>query len=89
MDGEIVAQDSFFGTLDLDSSSSLKFGHRGNPEDTPGSIDDRQFYLNGRIDEVELFVGTALSEEQVMALYGAVGGGKCKDEFLAVAGFSQ
>jgi hypothetical protein len=43
-----------------DSISSLKFGHRGNPSDTPGSTDNRQFFLNGRIDEVELFVGRAL-----------------------------
>ena len=79
MNGEVIARDDFVGKLNLDSESSLKFGHRGNPGDTPGSIDERDFYLNGRIDEVELFVGTALSEEQIMALYAAMSGGKCKD----------
>jgi hypothetical protein len=78
MNGEIIAQGDFVGSLNLDSASSLKFGHRGNVDDTPGSIDTRDFYLNGRIDEVELFVGTALSEEQIEALYAAGGDGKCK-----------
>jgi hypothetical protein len=81
MDGEVIAQDDFEGDMDLDSESSLKFGHRGNPEDTPGSIDTRDFYLNGRIDEVELFGGTALSEEQVMDLFAAGHDGKCKRGF--------
>jgi hypothetical protein len=53
--------------LNLDSNSSLKFGHRGSPDDTPGSLDDRGFYLNGRIDEVELFVGRALPPELIRA----------------------
>ena len=78
MNGEVIAQDDFEGELNLDSGSSLKFGHRGNVDDTPGSIDTRDFYVNGRIDEVELFVGTALSEEQIRALYAAGGDGKCK-----------
>jgi hypothetical protein len=78
MDGEVIAQQDFMGDLDLDSESSLKFGHRGNPDDTPGSIDTRDFYLDGRIDEVELFAGTALSPEQIAALYAAGGEGKCK-----------
>jgi hypothetical protein len=78
MNGEIIAQGDFEGSLNLDSASSLKFGHRGNADDTPGSIDTRDFYVNGRIDEVELFVGTALSEAQVAALYAAGGDGKCK-----------
>jgi hypothetical protein len=78
MNGEIIAQDEFEGSLNLDSESSLKFGHRGNVDDTPGSIDTRDFFVNGRIDEVELFVGTALSEEQIKALYAAGGDGKCK-----------
>jgi len=79
MNGWEIARDVFEGPLNLNSDSSLKFGHRGNPNDTDGSIDWRGFYLNGRIDEVELFVGTALSKEQIMALYAAAGRGKCKD----------
>jgi hypothetical protein len=64
--------------LNLDSTSSLKFGHRGNPEDTPGSEDEGGFYLNGRIDEVQLFVGRALSPEQIKAIYEAGSAGVCK-----------
>lgn len=63
---------------DASSSSSLKFGHRGNPGDTPGSTDNRQFYLNGRVDEVELFVGTALTGDQIGAIHDA-GSAGCKD----------
>jgi hypothetical protein len=62
----------------LDSTSSLKFGHRGSPGDTPGSTDTRGFFLNGGIDEVELFVGRALSDAEVQAIYDAGSAGKCK-----------
>lgn len=79
LNGVPVAQNSDVGASNLNSPSSLKFGHRGNPEDTPGSIDERGFYLNGRIDEVELFVGTALSEDQILAIYQSGSAGKCKD----------
>lgn len=79
MNGAAIAQNDEMGASNLNSPASLKFGHRGGPDDTPGSIDERGFYLNGRVDEVEIFVGTALSEEQVMALYAAGSGGKCKD----------
>jgi Concanavalin A-like lectin/glucanases superfamily len=65
--------------INLDSDSSLKFGHRGNPDDTPGSEDERGFYLNGRIDEVELFIGRALSPRLIRAIYRAGSAGKCKD----------
>jgi YVTN family beta-propeller protein len=54
--------------LNLDSDSSLKFGHRGSPDDTPGSQDTSGFFLNGRIDEVQLFVGRALSEAEILAI---------------------
>jgi hypothetical protein len=62
-----------------DSDSSLKFGHRGNPDDTPGSTDDRGFFLNGRIDEVEVFVGRALSDTEIQAIVDAGSAGKCKE----------
>ncbi|MGW8226603.1 MAG: LamG domain-containing protein, partial [Anaerolineales bacterium] len=78
--GGIVARNPEIGSSNLNSPSSLKFGHRGNSEDTPGSIDDRGLYLKGRIDEVELLVGTALSENQILAIYQAGSDGKCKDE---------
>jgi len=56
-----------------DTNASLKFGHRGNPIDTPGSMDIRGFYLNGRIDEVEYFVGRALSDVEIQGIVNAVG----------------
>jgi hypothetical protein len=40
----------------------------GNPSDTPGSEDDREFFLDGRIDEIELFVGRALSDRDTRNL---------------------
>ena len=61
-----------------DSTSSLKFGHRGSPDDTPGSTDDRGFFLNGRIDEAELFVGRALFDSEIQAIFDAGSAGKCK-----------
>ena len=64
---------------DLDTSASLKFGHRGSPADTPGSLDDSGFFLNGKIDEVELAVGHALSEEDIRSIFVVGAAGKCKD----------
>jgi hypothetical protein len=72
--------------LDLDSNSSLKFGHRGSPIDTPGSEDDRGFFLNGRIDEVELFVGRALPHGLIQAIVNAGSAGKCKRAYGDLAG---
>jgi len=65
-------------SFDLDTTASVKFGHRGSPEDTPGSEDERGFFLNGRIDEVELTVGRALSDEEIVDIYLAGAAGKCK-----------
>ena len=78
MNGNELAQSDSV-TSNLDTPASLKFGHRGNPDDTPGSSDERGFYLNGRIDEVELFIGTALTVDQIHSLYAAGSAGKCKD----------
>jgi hypothetical protein len=64
--------------MNLDSPSSLKFGHRGNPEDTPGSDDESGFYLNGQIDEVDLVVGRALSTSEIRSIVLAGPAGKCK-----------
>lgn len=74
-------------SVNVDSSSSLKFGHRGSPDDTPDSEDDRGFFLNGRIDELQIFVGRALPAAQIKAIFetGRAGvckklpGGKCKE----------
>jgi hypothetical protein len=64
--------------LNLDSESSLKFGHRGNAWDTSGSNSYQEFYLNGRIDEVQLFVGTALNRGFIQAIYRIGSAGLCK-----------
>ena len=76
MNGVPVAQGE--SSLNLNSASSLKFGHRGNFEDTPGSVSDQQFYLNGRIDEVHLFVDQALTQCQIQAIFNARKAGMCK-----------
>lgn len=60
------------GPGNLNTTSSLKFGRRGSP-------DPRGFFLNGRIDEVELFVGRALSNSEIAAIYNAGSAGKCKE----------
>ena len=51
MNGSQIASGS--NSDDLTNASSLKFGHRGSPSDTPGSTDPRGFFLNGEIDEVQ------------------------------------
>jgi len=67
---------SFSG--DLSTMSSLKFGHRGNPTDTPGSQDTRQFYLHGAVDEVQLWVETSLSDQDILAIAAAGAAGTCR-----------
>jgi hypothetical protein len=76
MNGSPVATGA--ALVNLDSSSSLKFGHRGNKVDTPGSEDDRGFYLDGRIDEVQLFAGQALPPGLIRAIVEVGGAGQCK-----------
>ena len=73
MNGEVVASKAAPKgvVIDLDSPASLKFGHRGDPEDTPGSIDDRGLFLNGRIDEARLVVGRALPNNEIRAIIEA------------------
>ena len=51
------------------SSSSLKFGHRGDPSDTPGSLGHRGLFVAGSLDEIEFFVGTGLTAGQVENLF--------------------
>lgn len=76
MNGIPIASGS--SPLNPDTESSLKFGHRGNATDTPGSESDQEFYLNGRLDEVELFVGWALTRRQIQSIVAAGSAGKCK-----------
>ena len=74
-DGVPVGSNSFIDNLD--SCAALKFGHRCNPEDTPGCDDDRGFFLNGLIDEVEIY-NRALSEDEILAIFEAGRFGKIK-----------
>jgi len=62
MNGVLVGQ--LAALADLDSTASLKLGHRGNPTDTPGSADPRQMYLNGALDEIAIY-DRALSAEEI------------------------
>jgi hypothetical protein len=54
---------------DLDSRSSLKFGHRGGDDDTPGATLRQEFFLSGQLDEIQLSVGRALSDEAILRIY--------------------
>ncbi|WP_371805208.1 NosD domain-containing protein [Candidatus Lokiarchaeum ossiferum] len=45
---------TLFDSTNLDCDASLKLGHRGNPDDTPGSLDWGGYYLHGMIDEVQI-----------------------------------
>jgi len=79
VNGQRVASSLFAeGNMNADSPASIKFGHRGNSADTPGSEDESGFYLDGGIDEVEIFVGRALTRDQIRAIYFAGRQGKCK-----------
>jgi hypothetical protein len=75
--GESICEETLTQAYNLNSNSSLMFGHRGNPEDTPGSWDNRQFYLNGLIDEVGLY-NRALSAEEIKDIFLAGDAGICK-----------
>lgn len=76
-DGVAIGETTLESNLNLDTTSSLKFGHRGNPVDTPGSIDTGGYYLHGLIDEVEIF-NRALSPSEIESIYNAGSEGKCK-----------
>ena len=78
MNGDLVASNTVpnGAVLDLDSPSSLKFGHRGGPDDTPGSISRRGYFLNGRIDEVKLIIGRALSKTEIRTIVEAGASGQ-------------
>ncbi len=69
MNGVVIANDEI-NPYNLDAPTSLKFGRR---EGYQG------FYLNGSIDEVEIYNGTALTEGQIFELYTAGRLGKCKE----------
>jgi hypothetical protein len=57
-------------SLNLDSTASLKIGHRAPP-------DPSGFFLDGLIDEVEVF-NRALSPSEIAAIFNAGSADKCK-----------
>jgi hypothetical protein len=50
-----------------DTTTTLKLGHRGGPSDTPGSTDNRGFFLNGFLDDVRIY-NRALSQAEIVSL---------------------
>ena len=54
-----------------DSMATLKFGHRGSPDDPPGSPDRQGFFLNGEVDEIQLFIGRGLSDADIERVFRA------------------
>ena len=78
VNGERVAAERKAGAIfDLNTEASLKFGHRGGLLDTPGSEDTSGFFLDGLVDEVQLLIGRAVSEDEVQDAYRARGAGMC------------
>jgi hypothetical protein len=74
-------------SLNLDSSptTTLKIGHRGNPQDTPGSVDTRGFYFNGTVDEVGIYPH-ALGAAEIAYIY-KLGGSRTQTTKTAVIPF--
>ncbi len=66
--GVNVGSASTVTSPNFDSTASLKIGHRGNSIDTPGSVDNRGFFLNGSVDEVMVFK-RALSADEIYHIY--------------------
>jgi len=64
------------GTLDhsynLNSEASIKIGHRGNPENTPGSMDDRGCFIHGNMDDIAIY-NYALSANELSTVYHSGG----------------
>jgi DNA-binding SARP family transcriptional activator len=79
MDGRSVASYSTPGAerFHVGSTASLKFGHRGSPSDTSGSVDNSGKYIEGMIDEVHLYVGRALPPAEIDAISAAGEAGLC------------
>jgi hypothetical protein len=77
LNGAPMATRTLGALYDVDTTASLKIGHRGNPADTPGSQQWLNLWLNGQADEVTLF-NRALSDEEIAAIYAAGGAGMIK-----------
>lgn len=69
VNGDVVARAVLADeTASVDSPSSLKFGHRGGPRDTPGALFAQGFFLDGELDEIQLYVGRGLSNARIRQL---------------------
>jgi hypothetical protein len=66
------------GVINLDTSVSLKLGHRCLSEDTSACDNVSGLYLDGLIDEVGIY-NRALSAEELAMIYAAGSAGKCAD----------
>jgi hypothetical protein len=71
-DGTLIGSASWTETFNLDSDVSLKIGHRGNPDDTPGTTDLRNFYLKGLVDEVQIY-SVGLSDADILYIFNNPG----------------
>ncbi len=71
LDGSAISSEDF-DPINLDAPISLKIGRR---EGYQG------FFLDGRIDEVEIYKGLALTPGQIFAVYSAGTLGNCKDYY--------
>jgi DNA-binding SARP family transcriptional activator len=78
VDGAVVAHHPHDSVIDLASPASIKLGHRGGIDDTPGSEDTRGYYLDGALDEVLISTGRGFRLEDVSRLIdGAAAGRLC------------
>jgi RHS repeat-associated protein len=71
-DGTLIGSTTRSDNLNFDSDVSLKISHRGNPDDTPGSHDWRNFYLKGLVDEVQIH-NFALSAADILSMFNNPG----------------
>jgi len=70
VDGQLLASGPMeYPLRATDSRASLKIGHRGSPDDTPGSRDRRGFFLDGSIDEIAIFIGQGLSDGAIQRIF--------------------
>jgi hypothetical protein len=59
-------------SYNLSCEAPIKIGHRGNPSNTPGSEDNSGYFLNGNVDDVEIYK-YALSTEELRSIYHSGG----------------
>ena len=75
--------------LDTPATTTLKIGHRGNSQDTPGAAPFPPLYFHGLIDEVQIY-NRALTDKEILAIYNAGSAGICSSTpSLALAGLTS